>query len=197
MEELMKELNTLNPELATKVQTEITKRNEESKDSRQKKVETDKILNDILEKLGTTKEEAPKVVESKSNEITALMKKLDVLETKYNQSETEKVDAKKESQIVSKLNEFKVKKNFDFMKDSLKVMTKIGESGELLVGDSTLDQYLQKVIDEDVTIVNGKTKKVKPNDSADLYTEAQMSNMTEEEIVANMDKIDASMKALK
>lgn len=197
MEELMKELTELNPEIAAKVQAEITKRNEESKDSRQKRTETDKVLNDILEKLGTTKEEAPKVVESKTNEISALMKKLDELENKYNTSETEKLDAKKESQIVSKLNEFKVKKNFDFMKDSLKVMTEIGESGELLVGDTTLDQYLQKVIDEDVTIVDGKTKKVKQDDSADLYTESQLASMTEDEIVANMDKVDASMKALK
>ena len=197
MEELMKQLRELNPEIADRVQTEITNRNNEARDNRLKSESVEKLLKDITEKLGTTVEEAPKVVEENKNEITALMKKIDEIEGKYNEAEKEKLDAKLESQITSKLTDYKIKKNFDFMKDSLKVMTKIGESGELLVGDETLDQYLQKVVDEDVSITETKAKKVKQNDASDLYTEDELANLSEAEVIANMDKVDASMQALK
>ncbi len=43
MEELMKKLKELNPEIADEVQAEISKRNEEAKDSRKKKTDTDKL----------------------------------------------------------------------------------------------------------------------------------------------------------
>ena len=193
----MKQLRELNPEIADRVQTEITNRNNEARDNRLKSESVEKLLKDITEKLGTTVEEAPKVVEENKNEITALMKKIDEIEGKYNEAEKEKLDAKLESQITSKLTDYKIKKNFDFMKDSLKVMTKIGESGELLVGDETLDQYLQKVVDEDVSITETKAKKVKQNDASDLYTEDELANLSEAEVIANMDKVDASMQALK
>ena len=197
IKELMEKLTELDPTIAEGIQTKLTELNTEAKNERKKKSETNTLLNDIMEKLGTTKEELPGVVDTKTNEISALTKKLNDIESNLAKAEAETLNAKLESEIVSKLNSHKVKKNFDFMRDSLKNMTKVGESGELLVGDTTLDSYIQNIIDNDVTIVDSKSKKVTKNDSSDLYTEAELEALSEEEVIANMDKVDKSMRALK
>ena len=174
MEELLKKLKELDSSLAEEVQKEITKRNEEAKKQRIKKVETDKLLKELLTKIGTEKpEEAITKVETNNNEVKALSEKLRKFEEQFNAQAKAAEKLEIENKIISKLNDFKVKKNFDFMKESLTSLAVKGESGELLVGDKTLDDYLQKLVDEDETITEGKAKKNTKNGNSELYSEEE------------------------
>lgn len=196
MEELLKKLKELDADLADKVQEEISKRNEEAKKYRTKKTETEKTLLELLSTLGTKEpEEAKTKIETSNNEIKALTEKISNMEKMFQEEKTKAEKLGLENEVISKLKKFKVEKNFDFLKDSLVTMAQRGESGEIIVKDKTIDDYLQKIIDEDETIVNSK-KKTTSQKSDDLYTFEELENLTDEEYAKNIEKVDRSLANL-
>ena len=196
MEELLKKLKELDADLADKVQEEISKRNEEAKKYRTKKTETEKTLLELLSTLGTKEpEEAKTKIETSNNEIKALTEKISNMEKMFQEEKTKAEKLGLENEVISKLKKFKVEKNFDFLKDSLVTMAQRGESGEIIVKDKTIDDYLQKIIDEDETIVNSK-KKTTSQKSDDLYTFEELEALTDEEYAKNIEKVDRSLANL-
>ena len=196
MEELLKKLKELDADLADKVQEEISKRNEEAKKYRTKKTETEKTLLELLSTLGTKEpEEAKTKIETSNNEIKALTEKIGNMEKMFQEEKTKAEKLGLENEVISKLKKFKVEKNFDFLKDSLVTMAQRGESGEIIVKDKTIDDYLQKIIDEDETIVNSK-KKTTSQKSEDLYTFEELEALTDEEYAKNIEKVDRSLANL-
>lgn len=197
MEELLKKIKELGGEdLATEVQAEITKRNNEAKENRTKKTELSDLIKEVMETVGVDKkEELKSKVTTSTNELKMLADKVAELEGKNTEAETKQKKAERESKITDVLVKKKIKKRFDFTKKALIGMVEDGETG-LLVGTQSLEDYVQTLIDEDPTVVESKKTKETQKSNGDLYSEAELANLSEEEVAANEEKVNNSLAAL-
>ena len=198
-EETLEQLKEVNPEMYEIINAKISKDKEvinglnaENKNRKLQNRETNEIMSHLLEKLDVKDvNEAYNVKETSSKEIEALSKRLKDFEDRYAKIEKEKESALMESAIQEKLSKFKI--DDPFMKKSLMNMVVKGESGELLLDNVLLDDFLQERSDKSKTTFKIETKTV---GKEDLFSLDELEKLTPEQYAANKDKVERSIAAL-
>lgn len=200
LEELLKKLAEMEggDEMVSTLNEELSKRNKESEKHRKQKSELNSLIAEIMSTAGVEdKTEVVDKVSNQSSEVKMLMKKVEEMQSTLESEKQAKKKAELSSKISDVLSNKKVQKNVDYHKNALLNLVIEGESG-LLVGEDTLEDYVQKMIDEDSTIVSKKKTKETQNGSSDLFSSDELDNLTEDEMSNPdvMDKVNRSLEAL-
>lgn len=181
-------------DLITEFVTERTAKNEADKDKR--KTNT-KIIKDLMEQMGLEdKSEVVEKVSGSSNEIRMLQKQMDEMKLEKEQDKKDLRTSKLSGKISDILTAKKVKTNATIKAGLLAQVKETEDGNGLLVGDQSLEDYIQKeFIDGVETITNNKLKK-ETQQTLDTFTSDELDALTEVEM-ANSDimaKVDRSMK---
>lgn len=179
-------------ELADAITDIIKGKDKENIRHKNGKKEYEEIITGLASHLGLEGDNKP---EGSANELKMLTDKINSLE----KANTDTLAKAKKDRIAAGVSDILAKKGFkkniDFTKKALVGMVEEGETG-LLVGDVSLEDYAQKMIDEDPTVVGTKKKKETLTGSSELYTSEELDNLTDAEYEANAEKVDQSLAAL-
>lgn len=200
MLEKVKELGGTD-DFITELRAERTAKNESDKNKR--KTNTD-ILNKVMSAFDIDdKSQVVDKVTTTSNEVKMLMKKIEEANQKTEElsqsvlAKEEETKIAKRSGLITDLLASKGIKSNDVIKAGLLNLVEDGTSG-LLVGDKSLEDYIQAEFIDGVETVTKNKLKVETKEKGDLFSSDELDKLTEKEMSDPkiMDKVDASMEAL-